>query len=37
MTDLGEPGGGEDAPAANVELDRHDLLPGLRDRHWHLD
>lgn len=31
MTDLGEPGGGEDAAAADVELSPGDLLPGLRD------
>src|SRR3990170_2677519 len=30
-TDLGEPGGGEDAAAADVELSPGDLLAGLRD------
>src|SRR5436309_3294714 len=30
-TDLRKPGRGEDAAAPDVELDRHDLLPRLRD------
>jgi hypothetical protein len=29
--DLGEPGGREDAAAADMELSQHDLLPGLRE------
>jgi hypothetical protein len=31
MTDLVEPGGGEDAAAADMELSPGDVLPGLRD------
>ena len=31
MADLREPGRGEDATAADVELDGHDLPPRLRD------
>ena len=37
MSDLGETGGGEDAAAADVELDRHDVVSGFGDHRIALD